>query len=242
MVRSSTGEPGRFIDQRALLALALEYRLANRFFPELRRRLFDALATSPRKAVLSEDQPFFSTARPLEDRSPDPTKKANELPVGSLDDSVLTEEDPVMAVMRYEPWNVVSQLQSEINRVFGNLNDTDSSSATSEWSPAVDVREYPDRFQLLLDVPGVEPKDVEITLDNGVLSVSGNRSEEKAVGNGAEQPQQQRIERRLGRFHRRFILPDTADGENVNASGRNGVLEIVIPKQPRAQPRRIAVK
>ena len=148
-----------------------------------------------------------------------------------------------MAVMRYEPWGVVSQLQNEINRVFGNLNDAESSSATSEWIPAVDVREYSDRFQLLLDVPRVESKDVEITLDNGVLTVSGNRTEEKTVGsNGAEQPQQQRIERRLGRFYRRFILPDTADAENVNASGRNGVLEIVIPKQPKAQPRRITVK
>ena len=148
-----------------------------------------------------------------------------------------------MAVTRYEPWNVVSQLQNEINRVFGNLNETEGSSATSQWSPAVDVREYSDRFQLLLDVPGVEPKDVEITLDNGILTVSGNRAEEKGAGsNGAEDPQQQRIERRVGRFHRRFILPDTADAENVNASGRNGVLEIVIPKQPKAQPRRISVK
>lgn len=148
-----------------------------------------------------------------------------------------------MAVVRYEPWNVVSQLQSEINRVFGNLNDTDSNSATSEWSPAVDVREFSDRFQLLLDVPGVDPKEVEITLDNGVLTVSGTRKEEKAAGtNGTVQPQQQRIERRLGRFYRRFILPDTADADNVNAAGRNGVLEILIPKQPKAQPRRITVK
>ena len=148
-----------------------------------------------------------------------------------------------MAVLRDEPWSVVSQLQNEINRVFGNLNDADSNSATSDWSPAVDVREYPDRFQLLLDIPGVEPRDVEITLDGGVLTVSGNRNEEKTVSaNASAQPQQQRIERRLGKFHRRFILPDTADGENVNASGSNGVLEILIPKQPKAEPRRIAVK
>jgi HSP20 family protein len=148
-----------------------------------------------------------------------------------------------MAITRYEPWNVVSQLQNEINRVFGNLNETEGSSATSEWSPAVDVREYPDRFQLLLDVPGVEPKDVEITLDNGVLTVSGNRSQEKSAStNGTDQVQQQRIERPTGGFHRRFILPDTADAENVNAAGRNGVLEIVIRKQPKAQPRRITVK
>ena len=147
-----------------------------------------------------------------------------------------------MAVARYEPWSVVSQLQNEINRVFGKLNETEGNSATSQWTPSVDVREYTDRFQLLLDVPGVEPKDVEITLDNGVLSVSGTRSEEKSAGtNGADQPQQQRIERPTGRFHRRFILPDTADAENVNAAGRNGVLEIVIRKQPKAQARRITV-
>jgi HSP20 family protein len=76
-----------------------------------------------------------------------------------------------------------------------------------------------------------------------VLTVAGIRTEEKSVGSDtAERPQQQRIERRLGRFHRPFVLPETADAENVNASGRNGVLEIVIPKQPRAQPRRITVK
>jgi HSP20 family protein len=147
-----------------------------------------------------------------------------------------------MAVTRYEPWSVVSQLQNEINRVFGQLNDSEDNSATSQWSPSVDVREYADRFQLLLDVPGIDPKDVEITLDNGVLSVSGNRGEEKSEGsNPADPPQQQRIERPTGRFYRRFILPDTADAENVNASGRNGVLAIEIRKQPKAQPRRITV-
>jgi HSP20 family protein len=145
-----------------------------------------------------------------------------------------------MAGSRYEPWNVVSQLQDEINRVFGNLSDADSNSATSDWSPAVDVREFTDRFQLLLDIPGVEPRDVEITLDGGVLTVSGMRAEGKEAGSGL--PQQQRLERRLGRFYRRFILPDTADGEKVNAAGRNGVLEIVIHKQPKAQPRRITVE
>ena len=147
-----------------------------------------------------------------------------------------------MAVSRYEPWNVVSQLQNEINRVFGNLSDADSNSATSDWSPAVDVREYADRFQLLLDVPGVEPKDVEITLDSGVLTVSGTRLEENLAAPNTSEAQQQRLERRMGRFHRRFILPDTADAENVKASGRNGVLEILIPKQAKAQPRRITVK
>jgi HSP20 family protein len=147
-----------------------------------------------------------------------------------------------MATMRYEPWTVVSQLQNEINRVFGNLNDGESSSATADWTPAVDVREYQDRFELLVDLPGVDPKTVDITLDNGVLTLAGERREEKKAGEGAQQEAlQMRSERRTGKFHRRFILPDTADAEHVNAAGRNGVLEISIAKHAKAQPRRITV-
>jgi HSP20 family protein len=133
-------------------------------------------------------------------------------------------------------------LQNEINRVFGNLNDGESSSATADWMPAVDVREFVDRFELLVDLPGVDPKQVEITLDNSVLTLSGERRDEQAVEkNGKGEIQQQRTERRLGRFHRRFILPDTVDAEKVTATGRNGVLAISIAKHAKAQPRRISV-
>jgi HSP20 family protein len=149
-----------------------------------------------------------------------------------------------MATTRYQPWTVVSQLQNEINRVFGNLNDSESSSATAEWMPAVDVLEYSDRFELLVDLPGVEPQAVEVTLDNGVLTLSGERRQEHAASsNGVENGlQQERRERVQGRFYRRFILPDTADAENVSAAGRNGVLAVSIRKHPKSQPKRIAVK
>ena len=145
-------------------------------------------------------------------------------------------------LVRYEPWSVMSRLQNEINRVFGNMgsmNNSESDSATAEWSPAVDVREYADRFELLVDLPGVDPKAVEITLDTGVLMISGERRAETSAKDG--ELQQARSERLLGRFHRRFILPDTVDTEQVQASGRNGVLEITIRKQPKSQPRRITV-
>jgi len=143
-----------------------------------------------------------------------------------------------------EPWSVVSQLQNEINRLFGNVHDPESSSATAEWIPAVDVAEFPDRFELLVDVPGVDPQAVEITLDGGVLTLSGERRDERKLSGGADggAPQHQRRERHQGRFYRRFILPDTADGENVTASGRHGVLAISIAKHPKAQPRRITVR
>lgn len=142
---------------------------------------------------------------------------------------------------RYEPWAVVSQLQNEINRVFGNIGDGQTSGATAQWIPAVDVAEYADRFELLIDLPGVEPSSVEITLDNGVLTLSGERQPERAAGKAQDLPQQQRSERQQGSFYRRFILPDTADAEKVRATGRNGVLEISIAKHPKAQPKRISV-
>jgi HSP20 family protein len=82
---------------------------------------------------------------------------------------------------------------------------------------------------------------VDITLDNGVLSLSGARQNERSAAAAQEPPQQQRFERQQGRFYRRFILPDTADAENVRASGHNGVLEISIAKHAKAKPRRIAV-
>ena len=89
-----------------------------------------------------------------------------------------------MATIRYQPWAVVSQLQDEINRVFGNLSDADSSSATAEWVPAVDVSEYPEHFELLIDLPGVDPQAVEITLDNGLLTLSRERRDEKQTPSG----------------------------------------------------------
>ena len=143
-----------------------------------------------------------------------------------------------MALVRYNPFGV-GELQREINRLFNNFDDADSSGATAGWAPAVDILEFDNRFQLFVDLPGVDPKQVEITLDNGVLTISGERSL-PGVSEDA-QVLHRRNERGHGRFHRRFILPDTVDADNVNATDRNGVLEISIAKQAKAQPRRIKV-
>jgi HSP20 family protein len=146
-----------------------------------------------------------------------------------------------MALIRYEPTGLVSQLQDEINRVFTALSSAeDSSGATSAWIPPVDITEYTDRFELAVDLPGVDPDKVEVTLEEGVLTLSGER-ELPARRNGGQEESRTRIERRYGRFYRRFVLPETVDAERVQATGRNGVLEITIPKQPKALPRRIKV-
>lgn len=143
-----------------------------------------------------------------------------------------------MALARYEPWDLVGQLHQQINHIFDTQyrNDT-GTSATADWSPPADVEEYADRFLLKLDVPGVDLNSVNITLDQGVLSISGDRAKQ-AVAKGVERS---RIERPYGKFHRRFTLPDTVDAAGVSASGNLGVLEITIPKQPKTQPRRIEI-
>jgi HSP20 family protein len=133
------------------------------------------------------------------------------------------------------------RLQDEINRLFGNARENDSSSATATWVPLVDIHEYSDRFELYVDLPGVEPSKVELTLDSGILTLSGVRPEQGASVRG-EDVQARRTERGSGNFHRRFVLPDTVDGEKVNATGKNGVLTVTIPKQPKAVPRRIQIE
>jgi HSP20 family protein len=142
-------------------------------------------------------------------------------------------------VMRHDSWGVMPRLQDEINRLFGNARENDSSSATATWVPLVDIHEYPDRFELYVDVPGVDPATVELTLDDGILTLSGNRA--RPLRKAGEEPQGTRVERGHGQFHRRFVLPDTVDSEKVNAIGSHGVLTITIPKQPKATPRRIQI-
>jgi HSP20 family protein len=143
--------------------------------------------------------------------------------------------------MRHEPWNVMPRLQDDINRLFGNATENDSSSATAAWIPLVDIHEFTDRFELYVDLPGVDPNQVELTLDGGVLTLSGDRAAQQVASRRDDEVQALRVERGHGRFHRRFVLPDTVDGEKVNATGRNGVLTITIPKQEKSKPRRIQI-
>jgi HSP20 family protein len=146
-----------------------------------------------------------------------------------------------MSMIPYRDWSPFTQLRDEVNRLFSVVNETDSSSgATASWVPAVDIHEYDDRFALFVDLPGVDPNQVEITLANGVLTLSGERTTEKPVSQ-SERDVVTRLERGSGRFYRRFILPDSIDSDQIRAVGRNGVLEVSIPKQAKAQPRRIKV-
>jgi len=139
---------------------------------------------------------------------------------------------------RYEPWALHREVLNEFNRLFERAGSNDeSTSAVAEWAPSVDIEEHTDKYVLHADVPGVDPASIEITLERGVLTLSGSREktiEQKDVAS-------RRIERIAGRFLRRFTLPESVDADGVKASGRHGVLEIVIPKREAAKPRKITV-
>ena len=144
-----------------------------------------------------------------------------------------------MAIVRYEPWAVVNRLHQSLDQFFNEtLSSPEASSSPSvAWVPRVDIHEEKDRFVVLADVPGVEPKDIDITAEKGVLTVRGERRAEKRVtDNGYE-----RIERVAGTFLRRFTLPEGANTDSITAKQTNGVLEVTIPKTPAVQPRRISI-
>jgi HSP20 family protein len=140
------------------------------------------------------------------------------------------------------PWAVQNGLQNEMkqvfDRLFGESSEGDQSNVvTSQWAPRVDIREEPARFVIEADIPGVDPRNIEIHMDKGILSIRGERCSEAKE----ESASYTRIERSRGSFHRRFALPDTANPDGIAAKGAHGVLEIVIPKRPETTPRRIAV-
>lgn len=142
---------------------------------------------------------------------------------------------------RHEPRNTMRQLREEMNRAFGQaLNRTEDTSnvVTSNWMPAVDIKEEDGRFVIAADVPGVDPQDIDVTMENGMLTIKGERKLETTDENDQGY---RRVERLHGTFYRRFSLPDSADAEKISATGRHGVLEVEIPKKATVQPKRIEV-
>ena len=144
-----------------------------------------------------------------------------------------------MNIARFEPWTFVDLLHRDLDRLADHRGITrNDHSAVADWVPAVDIVEQKDCFLLRADVPGVAAADIDVSMENGILSVSGQRhAESHDDADGVR-----RFERVSGRFHRRFSLPDTADAESIEASFTHGVLEVVIPKLPEVQPRRISVR
>jgi HSP20 family protein len=141
-----------------------------------------------------------------------------------------------MAITRYEPFNLLTQLQRELNR-YQEGDEGSSRIATAEWAPAVDIKEEEDRFVIHADIPGVNPEDIDVNMENGVLTIKGEKNTEAKT----EKENYKRVERIYGSFYRRFSLPETADNNAISAKAKNGVLDIVIPKREAVKPKKISV-
>lgn len=147
-----------------------------------------------------------------------------------------------MHLVTHDPWRMMRELQREMSTVFDRrTSDTDESLpvATCDWSPAVDIKEEDNRFVIQADIPGVDPKDIEVQMEKGVLSISGERRAEHEE----EKEGFKRIERSYGSFLRRFTLPDTADADSITAKSKNGTLEVIVNKrEPETHSRRITIE
>lgn len=140
-----------------------------------------------------------------------------------------------------DPWNLMNQWRHDVERIFHGVENGLSSNGevpAAGWAPAVDIKEEDGAYILHADLPGVDSKDIELHMEDSVLTLKGQRKSETTE----EKDDYRRVERVTGRFYRRFTLPDTADAENISATSVNGVLQVRIPKQEKVLPRRIEVR
>jgi HSP20 family protein len=146
-----------------------------------------------------------------------------------------------MTIVRWEPLREFSTLQNEMNRLFNTVFDSPSPSgggaALRRWMPAMDLVETADHFVLRADLPGLGEEDVNIELEDTVLTVSGERKAEHESGGEGYY----RVERAFGAFSRSLTVPKGIDPEAVSASFDRGVLEVRIPKPEERKPRRIEI-
>jgi HSP20 family protein len=145
-----------------------------------------------------------------------------------------------MAIVRWEPLRELTTLQNEMNRLFGTVFDTPvqgNGATMRRWMPAMDLVETDDHFVLTADLPGMSEQDVNIEIEDRVLTVSGERKATHEVSKDGFH----RVERAFGSFSRSLTLPEGIDTDAVEASFDRGVLEVRIPKPEERKPRRIAI-
>ena len=141
-------------------------------------------------------------------------------------------------IARWEPFRGVTTLQDQINRLFNDTFERSSDdSSLSAWAPAVDIYETEHELVVKADLPDVDPKDLDIRVENNILTIRGERKFEKKVN----EENYLRIERSYGSFARSFTLANTVNSEAIKADYQNGVLTLTVPKREEAKPKQIKV-
>src|SRR6202142_1660335 len=141
-------------------------------------------------------------------------------------------------IARLEPFRGVSTLQDQVNRLFnaGFANQGDDTALTT-WAPAVDIYETPNELVVKADLPEVNEKEIDVRVENNLLTIRGERKFEKSVA----EENFLRVERTYGSFSRSFSLPNTLNAEAIAAEYKNGVLTVTLPKREETKPRQVKV-
>jgi len=148
-----------------------------------------------------------------------------------------------MPIVRWEPFRDLVSLQGRMNRLFDesfrgvSRGGAEEDWAQGAWSPAVDIYEKDGTIVLKAELPGIEPKDVDVRVENNILTLKGERRFEAEV----QQDSYQRVERAYGTFSRSFTLPTVVDTENIKAEFKDGVLRMSLPKKEEAKPKQISI-
>ena len=144
------------------------------------------------------------------------------------------------SLIRFSPTRELRQMQREVDRLFDNFlsNGSNGETESAVWTPRVDLAETEDAYLIHLDVPGLKREDLDISVHNGTLTVSGERKHEVKE----EKANFVRMERAYGRFYRSFTLPARVVADAIEATYADGVLDIRVPKAEESKPRRIDVR
>jgi len=146
-------------------------------------------------------------------------------------------------LIRWDPFKDMDELQSRLTKLFGLTpartgNDGQELMTVTQWTPSVDIIEDEKEWLVKTELPEVKKEDVKVTVEDGVLTITGERKLEKEE----KDKKYHRIERSHGNFLRSFTLPDSADGAKVNAEFKDAVLKVHLPKSEKAKPKAVEVK
>lgn len=147
-----------------------------------------------------------------------------------------------MSIRRSNSLSLIDYMQNEFDKLHNRSaiaqTDDNGNVVTSDWAPAVDIKEEDNRYLISADIPGVKPEEIDVNMEDGILPIKGERESKTEE----ERDNYKRIERSYGVFYRRFTMPDNADADKISAKCEHGVLEVSIPKKETAQARKISVK
>lgn len=142
-----------------------------------------------------------------------------------------------MAIVRWDPFRDLFGIKRDLDRYFSRWEDEDET-RPAVWRPAVDVHEAGDNLVFRAELPGMNKEDVQINVENNVLSIKGERKFNDEV----KRESYHRVERAYGSFCRSFTLPTSVDSKKIEAHMKDGVLEVVVPKSEEAKPKQIEIK